>query len=96
MQISNKSSRIEELLAFVGELELGAEFTESKLQSLRGRLLYAAGNTFGRCTQVAVQALGRVARKGTSMVLEDDVSMHSVCGAYIGGITTPSSESLEG
>ena len=73
VQISNKPSRIEELLAFVGELELGADFTENKLQSLRGRLLYAAGNTFGRCTQVAVQALGRVARKGTSMVLEDEM-----------------------
>ena len=50
VQISNKPSRIKELLASVKELALGDDFSESMLQSLRGRLLYAAGNTFGRCT----------------------------------------------
>jgi hypothetical protein len=73
VQISNKPSRIEELLASVKELALGDDFSESMLQSLRGRLLYAAGNTFGRCTQVAVQALGRVARRGTSIALDEEM-----------------------
>ena len=73
VQISNKTSRVSELMASVEALELGADFTESQLQSLRGRLLYAAGNTFGRCTQVAVQALGRVARRGTGTSLDEEM-----------------------
>lgn len=73
VHIANKPSRIEELLASVGELAVGGEFSESMLQSLRGRLLYAAGNTFGRCTQVAVQALGRMARRGTSVALDEEM-----------------------
>ena len=73
VQISNKSSRVAELLQFVESLSIGSDFTETQLQSLRGRLLYAAGNTFGRCTQVAVQALGRVARRGTSMQMDGEM-----------------------
>ena len=73
VQISNKPSRVSELIASVEALELGADFTESQLQSLRGRLLYAAGKTFGRCTQVAVQALGRVARRGTGTSLDEEM-----------------------
>ena len=73
VQISNKTSRVSELMASVEALELGADFTESQLQSLRGRLLYAAGNTFGRCTQVAAQALGRVARRGTGTFLDEEM-----------------------
>jgi hypothetical protein len=73
VQISNKPSRVEELLLTADKLELGEEVTESQLQSLRGRLLYAAGNTFGRCTQVAVQALGRIARRGTKVTLDEEM-----------------------
>lgn len=71
--IMNKESRVQELVATVNKLVEGAQFNESALQSLRGRLLYAAGNTFGRCTQVAVQALGRLARKGTSTFLDAEL-----------------------
>ena len=71
--ILNKASRVQELVATVDKLAEGAQFSESDLQSLRGRLLYAAGNTFGRCTQVAVQAWGRLARKGTSTFLDAEL-----------------------
>ena len=73
VQISNKATRIDELLEIVRRLELGEEFSETQMQSLRGRLLYAAGNTFGRCTQIAVQALGKVARKGTRFVIDEEL-----------------------
>ena len=73
VQMSNKATRVEELLETVKRLELGEEFSETQLQSLRGRLLYAAGNTFGRCTQIAVQALGRVARKGTRFAIDEEL-----------------------
>jgi hypothetical protein len=73
VQMSNKTTRVEELLETVKRLELGEEFSETQLQSLRGQLLYAAGNTFGRCTQIAVQALGRVARKGTRFAIDEEL-----------------------
>ena len=60
VQISNKPTRVEELLLTAQKLELGDEITESQLQSLRGRLLYAAGNTLEGAHRVAVQALGEL------------------------------------
>ena len=71
--IANKPSRVQELLDFSESLEQGVKFGEAELQSLRGRLLYAAGNTFGRCTQTAVQVLGRLARRGTSTFLDSEM-----------------------
>eukprot|EP00435_Cladocopium_sp_Y103_P072170 s444_g39.t1 len=73
VKVSNKDSRIEELRATAEGLSIGGVFSEAQLQSLRGRLLYAAGHTFGKCTQVAVQALGRVAKKGTSFSIDDEL-----------------------
>ena len=73
VQISNKESRVKELLAAADELEVGENFGESDLQSLRGRLLYAAGNVFGRCTQVAVQTLGHAFRRGTGSLLDEEM-----------------------
>ena len=73
VKIANKQSRVAELVKFVEGLALGREFTETQLQSLRGRLLYAAGNTFGRCTQVAVQAMGKVARRGNSLKMDGEM-----------------------
>lgn len=70
--ISNKPKRLEELQASVQELQVGKFMTEAQMQSLRGRLLYAAGHTFGRCTQIAVQALGSFTRSchGVSLSAE--------------------------
>ena len=73
VKICNKPSRVSEIKETAEQLELGMVFSEHQLQSLRGRLLYAAGNTFGRCTQVAVQALGRVARRGTDIVVDREM-----------------------
>ena len=70
--ILNKESRVKKLLA-AAELEVGANFNESDLQSLRGRLLYAAGNVFGRCTQVAVQAVGQALRRGMGSLLDEEM-----------------------
>eukprot|EP00435_Cladocopium_sp_Y103_P023589 s953_g5.t1 len=71
--ISNKPNRLEELQAAVAELHVGKFFSETQLQSLRGRLLYAAGHTFGRCTQIAVQALGNMSRGGSGVTLDEEM-----------------------
>ena len=34
--------------------------------------MYAAGHTFGRCTQLAVQLVSRLARRGPMVVVDDD------------------------
>ena len=41
------------------------------METLKGRLLYASGHTFGKCTQLAVQLVSKAAKSGP-MVLVDD------------------------
>ena len=57
---------------------LGAEEVCSKslvplslLETMKGRLLYAAGHTFGRCTQLTIQLLSRLARRGPMVVVDE-------------------------
>ena len=38
--------------------------SRTKIESLKGRLLYAAGQTYGRCTQLACQILHRLSGMG--------------------------------
>ena len=71
--VSNKESRLDELSTTVSALNVGSFMSEAQLQSLRGRLLYAAGHTFGRCTQIAVQALGRFSRSGNGVTLDGEM-----------------------
>ena len=49
IEVSNKPSRIAQLQEQVAELRslLGSSAPRSKLESLKGRLLYAAGHTYG-------------------------------------------------
>ena len=42
----------------------------SVVETLKGRLLYASGHTFGKCTQLAVQLVSKAAKSGP-MVLVD-------------------------
>ena len=43
----------------------------SILETLKGRLLYAAGHTFGRCMQLAIQLMWRLARRGPMVLLDE-------------------------
>eukprot|EP00435_Cladocopium_sp_Y103_P059286 s1864_g21.t1 len=67
--VCNKESRLEQLRLQVKELEeaAGDSIPRSKLESLKGRLLYAAGHTYGRCTQLACQLLHRFGGMGPSV-----------------------------
>ena len=69
--VSNKGSRLEDISQLVHTI-LGKEKVPlSLIETLRGRLLYAAGHTFGKCTQLAIQLISRAARSGHLVVLDD-------------------------
>ena len=59
MEVRNKPARVQAIKEMAGEVCANPEAGAKLLPSLKGRLLYAAGHTFGRCTHMAVQAIGR-------------------------------------
>ena len=67
--VRNKASRLEQLTSQVEELRqaMGATISRTKVEPLKGRLLYAAGHTYGRCTQLACQLLHRFSGMGPSV-----------------------------
>ena len=62
------------------EKSLNASISRSFIESLKGRLLYAAGHTYGRCTQLACQLLHRVANIGAKVDVTQEL-VHCVCMA---------------
>ena len=71
IQVSNKPSRLLQIKDQVAELSAkpGATVHRSRLESVKGRLLYAAGHTFGRCTQLACQLLHKFGGDGPSVAI---------------------------
>ena len=73
MSVHNKPSRISDLQELVNNICSSQTVAISTLETLRGRLLYAAGHTFGRCTQLAIQLISRVARRGPLVLLDEQL-----------------------
>ena len=71
--VHNKPSRIADLQSLVQDICQSKTVALSLLETLKGRLLYAAGHTFGRCSQLAIQLISRVARRGPLVVLDDEL-----------------------
>ena len=69
VKVSNKESRIAQIQDMYRELEqsMNGGISRSFLESLKGRLLYAAGHTYGLCTRLACQLLHRVANLGAKV-----------------------------
>ena len=67
--VENKKSRLDQISGQVDELKqhLGKSVSRSLVESLKGRLLYASGHTFGKCTQLACQLLHRFSSAGASV-----------------------------
>ena len=65
--VCNKESRLEQLKLQLMELReaQGTAISRTKVESLKGKLLYAAGHTYGRCTQLACQLLHRFSGMGS-------------------------------
>lgn len=69
VEVSKKPSRLAQIQEQVEELrsQLGASVSRSRLESLKGRLLYAAGHAYGRCTQLACQLLHKFGGEGANV-----------------------------
>ena len=82
IKVSNKESRISQIQGMYKELEesMNGSVPRSFVESLKGRLLYAAGHTYGRCTQLACQLLHRVANLGPKVDVTPEL-VHCVCMA---------------
>ena len=57
----------------------GGTISRSFLESLKGRLLYAAGHTYGRCTQLACQLLHRHSGAGPTIRVERNLVVAVEC-----------------
>ena len=79
VRVSNKPSRVEQLVAVVDDLkkQLGRKVSRTIIESLKGRLLYAAGHTHGRCTQLACQLLHKFSGDGPFVILTAEL-IHAV------------------
>eukprot|EP00435_Cladocopium_sp_Y103_P035766 s4108_g9.t1 len=71
VRVKNKESRIKDIAALVEDICSRDTIPLSIIETLKGRLLYAAGHTFGRCTQLAIQLISRLARRGPLFLLDD-------------------------
>ena len=69
--VCNKPSRLEDIAGLVTEIVSKRKVPVSLVETLRGRLLYAAGHTFGRCTQLAIQLISKAAREGPLVVIDE-------------------------
>ena len=69
--VKNKESRIADIQSLVESVCGSDTVTASTLETLKGRLLYAAGHTFGRCTQLALQLVTRLTHRGPLIVLDE-------------------------
>ena len=70
VSVQNKPSRLEDLQSLVTSVCNQQSVPLSTLETLKGRLLYAAGHCFGRCTQLSIQLISKVARRGPLVLLD--------------------------
>eukprot|EP00435_Cladocopium_sp_Y103_P041299 s7_g11.t1 len=82
IQVCDKGCRLSQLSDQVRELResLGAQLSRSKVESLKGRLLYAGGHTYGRCTQLACHSLHKLGSAGPSVLVTADL-VHATADA---------------
>ena len=62
--VRNKPARLDDIAQLVEAILSKQKVPQSLIETLRGRLLNAAGHAFGKCTQLAVQLIAKAARSG--------------------------------
>jgi hypothetical protein len=70
--VMNKPSRLEDIASLVYSITSKRKVPLSLVETLRGRLLYAAGHTFGRSTQLAIQLISKAVREGPLVVIDEN------------------------
>ena len=76
VSVHNNPSRMEDLQNLVNSIcdsKTVALPELSTMETLKDLLLYAAGHTFGRCTQLSVQLISKVARRGPLVLLDEQL-----------------------
>ena len=73
VSVYNKPSRVDDISSLVEKICSGDDSPQSAIETLKGRLLYAAGHTFGRCTHLAIQCISKAVRRGQFIVIDNNV-----------------------
>jgi hypothetical protein len=75
IEVTNKEARLLQLNQQVDELKSLLKYSAPRamLESLKGRLLYAAGHTYGRTTQLACQLLHKFGGQGPSVTVTPEL-----------------------
>ena len=71
IMVRNKPARLDDIAQLVNAILSKPKVPQSLIETLRGRLLYAAGHTFGKCTQLAVQLIAKATRSGPLVLLDE-------------------------
>jgi len=71
IMVRNKPARLSDIAQLVNAIPDKQKVPQSLIETLRGRLLYAAGHTFGKCTQLAVQLIAKATRSGPLVLLDE-------------------------
>ena len=69
--VRNKPSRLEDIEQLVKTILSMTKVPLSLVDTLRGRLLYASGHTFGKCTQLATQLISKTTKSGPFAILDE-------------------------
>ena len=64
ISVKNKQSRLDDISALVNSIVAKEDAPMSQLETLKGRLLYASGHTFGKCTQLAIHLISKSVKGG--------------------------------
>lgn len=64
ISVRNKQSRLDDISALVHSIVEKDSAPFSLLETLKGRLLYASGHTFGKCTQLAIHLISKSVKGG--------------------------------
>ena len=71
--MKNKDSRLKDIGGLVSSVLRKQRVPISIIETLKGRLLYASGHTFGKCTQLAIQLISKAAKSGPMVVIDDGI-----------------------
>ena len=64
ISVKNKQFRLDDISALVDSIVAKDDAPMSQLETLKGRLLYASGHTFGKCTQLAIHLISKSVKGG--------------------------------
>ena len=71
--VKNKQSRLDDISSLVRSIVERDTAPMSLLETLKGRLLYASGHTFGKCTQLAIHLISKSIRGGPLVKIDSQL-----------------------